>query len=106
MTYLQVRRLRIGFNGRLELAQTTMITVRILLVSVLTAVVARILWSLLDHLFGVSFVGQLFSVGIAVIAAGAFYVWGISHMRIPEWEQIESMFARRLAPLGTLLARR
>jgi putative peptidoglycan lipid II flippase len=106
MTYLQVRRLRIGFNGNLELGQTMMITVRILLVSVVTAVIARVLWSLIDHLLGVSFIGQLFSVGIAVIGAGSFYVWGISHMRIPEWEQIESMFARRLAPLGTLLARR
>ena len=100
MTYLQVRRLRIGFNGNLELGQTTMITVRIVMVSIVTGLIARILWLLLDHLLGVSFVGQLFSVGIAVIAAGAFYAWGISHMRIPEWEQIESMFSRRLAPLG------
>ncbi len=35
MTALQVRRLRIGFNGRLEGAQTTMITARILLASAL-----------------------------------------------------------------------
>ncbi len=35
MTALQVHRLRIGFNGRLEGAQTTMITARILVASAL-----------------------------------------------------------------------
>ena len=38
MTYLQLARLRRGFNGRLELGQTTMITVRIL---VATAIMTR-----------------------------------------------------------------
>ena len=37
MTALQFHRLRIGFNGRLEGAQTTMITARILLASALLA---------------------------------------------------------------------
>jgi putative peptidoglycan lipid II flippase len=44
MTALQFHRLRIGFNGRLEGAQTTMITVRILLASALLAGVSWVVW--------------------------------------------------------------
>ena len=48
MTALQLHRLRIGFNGRLEGAQTTMITARILLASALLAGVSWAVWRLLD----------------------------------------------------------
>ena len=44
MTALQLHRLRIGFNGRLEGAQTTMITARILLASALLAGVSWVVW--------------------------------------------------------------
>jgi len=40
MTALQLHRLRIGFNGRLEGAQTTMITARITVAAVLLAAVS------------------------------------------------------------------
>jgi putative peptidoglycan lipid II flippase len=98
MAYLQMRRLRIGFNGRLDLGQTAMITARILVVSVATGVIARLLWDLLNSFAGTSVPGQIVSVGGAVLAAGGFYAWAISHMRIPEWQQIESMLLRRLRP--------
>jgi putative peptidoglycan lipid II flippase len=98
MAFLQMRRLRIGFNGHLELGQTVMITARILVVAAVTGVVARLLWELLDKLAGVSVAGQIVSVGVAVLVAGGFYAWTISHMRIPEWQQIESMLASRLRP--------
>jgi hypothetical protein len=39
---------------------------------------------------------QLASVGVAVMLAGGVYAWMVSHMRIPEWQQIESMFLTRL----------
>ncbi len=94
MAYLQIRRMRIGFNGRLELDQTAMITARIVLASVITAAVARLVWSLLDHLLGTSFPAEIVSVGVAVVAAGAFYAWAIRRMRVPEWQQIELMFRR------------
>jgi putative peptidoglycan lipid II flippase len=96
MAYLQFRRLRIGFNGHLELGQTTMITVRVLIASALTGIIARLLWELLDKLGGTSIPGQIVSVGGAVIVAGGFYAWAISHMRVPEWDQIETMFRSRL----------
>lgn len=96
MVFLQLRRLRIGFNGRLDLAQTLMITARILVVSIVTAIVARLVWELLNAVFGLSIFGQIISVGGAIAAGGAFYVWAISHMRIPEWQQIESMLMGRL----------
>jgi putative peptidoglycan lipid II flippase len=98
MTGLLLRRLRIGFNGRLDLGQTAMISVRILVASVLTGVIARLVWSLLIGIAGQSVAGQIFSVGGAVLLAGGFYVWAISHMRIHEWHQIESMLLSRLRP--------
>jgi len=98
MACLLLRRLRIGFGGRLDLGQTAMITARIVLVSVATGVVARLIWEVLDKVAGVSLAGQIVSVGGAVLLAGGFYVWAISHMRIPEWQQIESMLLRRLRP--------
>jgi putative peptidoglycan lipid II flippase len=98
MAYLQFRRLRIGFNGRLEGGETLMIGARILVASVLMAAVARAVWVLVNSVVGDSTIGLVFSVGIAVAVAAGFYVWAISHMRIPEWQQIESMLMRRLRP--------
>ncbi len=101
MVFLQYRRLQIGFNGRLEGGQTLMIAVRIVVVSIGTGAVARGVWELVNKLVGLSVVlhipiGQILSVGLAVVAGAVFYVWAISHMRVPEWEQIEGMFRRRL----------
>ena len=47
MTALQLRRLRTGFNGRLEGRQTTMITARIAAASALLAGVSWLVWRLL-----------------------------------------------------------
>ncbi len=99
MAYLQFRRLRIGFNGRLEEHQTLMITARIVVAAAVTAAIARVLWVLLNGVLGTSFLGQLLSVGITVAVGGGCYAWAVSHMHIPEWRQIEEMFggmARRM----------
>ena len=71
MTALQVRRLRIGFNGRLEGAQTTMITARILVASALLAAVSWVVWYALDALLGRSLLAQIVSVGGAGAAGPA-----------------------------------
>ena len=104
MAGLQLHRMRAGFNGRLEGGQTLMITVRILVASVLTAAVARGIWAGLDSALGTSLIGQLVSVGAAVIAAAALYAWLTLVMRIPEARQIEQLVAGRLR-LARLSAR-
>jgi hypothetical protein len=75
-----------------------MIAVRILVASILTAAVARGVWALCNGVLGLSLFGQLISVGAAVILGAGFYVWTISHMRVPEWQQISAMLGSRLRP--------
>jgi putative peptidoglycan lipid II flippase len=96
MTFLQIQRLRVGFNGRLEGAQTLMITVRIVVASVITAAIARLVWTLLNGLLGQSIPAQVISVGLAVGVAGAFYAKAVLAMRIPEARQIEALILGRL----------
>jgi putative peptidoglycan lipid II flippase len=95
MTGLQLHRLRVGFNGRLEGPQTLMITVRILVASAIMAAVARGLWTGFDDLLGRSLSAQLVSVGIAVAVAVALYAKIVLTMRIPEARQIEELVRGR-----------
>jgi putative peptidoglycan lipid II flippase len=96
MTALQLRRLRTGFNGRLEGGQTLMITMRILVASAITAAVARGIWTALNSLAGGSVAGQLVSVGAAVLLAAGLYGWLVLAMRIPEARQIERLVVSRV----------
>jgi putative peptidoglycan lipid II flippase len=96
MTYLQIERLRIGFNGNLEGRQTLMITLRIFLAAAIAAGLARGVWVLGDGILGHSIVGQIISVGLAVVVAGAFYAKAVLMMRIPEARQIEALIMSRL----------
>src|ERR1039458_8539526 len=65
MTGLQLRRLRSGFGGRLEGRQTTMITARIAVASVLLAGASWVVWYALDRALGRTLPAQLVSVGAA-----------------------------------------
>jgi len=96
MTYLQIHRLRIGFNGRLEGDQTLMITVRILVAAAIATAIARGVWVLVDGVVGHSIIGQIVSVGLAVLIASAFYAKAVLVMRIPEARQIEALLLSRL----------
>jgi putative peptidoglycan lipid II flippase len=96
MTFLQVQRLRIGFNGQLEGAQTTMITARILLASALLAGVSWVVWRLLDDLLGTSLVAQIVSVGAAGVAGLLVYVRAVLAMRVPEARQVHRLIAGAL----------
>jgi putative peptidoglycan lipid II flippase len=96
MTWLQLHRLRAGFNGRLEGGQTLMITMRILVATVIMAVVARGIWVALDHLLGTSLPAQLASVGVAILGSGALYAKIVLAMRVPEARQIETLVMSRL----------
>jgi putative peptidoglycan lipid II flippase len=96
MTALQLYRLRIGLNGRLEGGQTLMITARIALATVLMAALARGVWVGLNHLLGNSLVAEIFCVGLATAVAIALYTRLVLWMRIPEARQIQFLIQQRL----------
>ena len=96
MTYLQLARLRRGFNGRLELEQTAMITVRILIATAITTVVAWLIWKGLDALLGRSLIAELLELGTAGVVAVVLYCRLTLAMRIPEARQIQELIAGRL----------
>jgi len=95
MTALLFWRLRIGFNRRFELGQTTMITARILVASALLALVSWAIWSVLDHLLGTSLPAQLISVGAAGTAGAYVYVRAVFAMHIPEADQVRALVMRQ-----------
>jgi putative peptidoglycan lipid II flippase len=96
MTALQLHRLRIGFNGRLEGTQTTMITVRIAVASTLLAGASWVVWYALDAVFGRSLPAQILSVGAAAVAGLWVYSRAVLVMHIPEAHQVSSLIRARL----------
>ena len=96
MTALQLWYLRIGFNGRLEGTQTLMITARITVATTIMAAVAWIVWKGVHGVVGTSLVGQLISVGLALVAGAAVYARLVLAMRIPEARQIEQLAVERM----------
>jgi putative peptidoglycan lipid II flippase len=96
MTWLQARRLRIGFNGRLEGPQTAMITVRICIATAIATAVGYFIWKALHSLLGVSFAAEVIAVGLALLVAAAVYARLVLLMRIPEARQIEALIRSRL----------
>jgi putative peptidoglycan lipid II flippase len=96
MTAMQLYRLRIGLNGRLEGGQTLMITMRILVATVIMAALARGVWVGLDHLLGTSFLAQVVSVGVAGAAATLLYAKTVLTMRVPEARQVQFLLRQRL----------
>jgi putative peptidoglycan lipid II flippase len=96
MAALQFWRLRIGFNGRLEGAQTTMITARILLASALLAGVSWVVWRVLDDLLGTSLLAQIVGVGAAGLAGLLVYMRAVLVMRVPEAHQVSRLIRGRL----------
>jgi putative peptidoglycan lipid II flippase len=96
MTVLQLHRLRIGFNGRLEGAQTTMITARIAVASVLLAGVSWVVWYVLHAVLGQSLIAQIISMGAAGAAGVWIYTRAVLAMHIPEAHQVNRMIRARL----------
>lgn len=97
MTALQLRRLRIGFNGRLEGAKTVMITARILVASVLLGGVSWAVWYALCKLFGYSLPAQIVSVGGAGTVGVLVYMRAVLAMQVPEAHQVSQLIRARLA---------
>jgi putative peptidoglycan lipid II flippase len=96
MTALQLRRLRTGFNNRLDGRQTTMITARIAVASLLLAATSWIVWYGLDRALGRSLPAQLLSVGVAAAAGGFVYMRAVLRMGIPEARQVRGLVLSRL----------
>jgi putative peptidoglycan lipid II flippase len=96
MMALQLHRLRIGFNGRLEGRQTMMITARITVASALLAGVSWVVWYPLHKLLGVSFPAQLVSLGAAGVAGVLVYVRAVFAMKVPEAHQVHRLIMAQL----------
>jgi putative peptidoglycan lipid II flippase len=96
MAALQFHRLRIGFNGRLEGAQTTMITARIIVASALLAGVSWGVWRVLDALLGASLPAQIVSVCGAGLAGALVYTRAVLAMRVPEAHQVSRLIRGQL----------
>jgi putative peptidoglycan lipid II flippase len=96
MTALQLVRLRSGLNGRVEGAQTLMITLRILVASALLGVVAWAVWKLLSSSLGSSLPAQLVSVGGAGLAGVVVYARAVLAMRVPEAHQVSRLVRAQL----------
>jgi putative peptidoglycan lipid II flippase len=96
MAALQLHRLRTGLNGRLEGAQTTMITARIVVASILLAGVSWIVWYVLDAVIGKSLPAQIVSMAAAGAAGVWIYTRAVLTMHIPEAHQVNRLIRARL----------
>jgi putative peptidoglycan lipid II flippase len=96
MTALLLRRLRLGFNGRLEARQTTMITARIAVASALLAGASWVVWRLLDEMLGRTLPAQIASVGGGALVGGVIYMRAVLAMKIPEARQVRRLVLGRL----------
>jgi putative peptidoglycan lipid II flippase len=96
MTWLQLQRLRVGFDGRLEGAQTTMITARILLASALLAGASYGVWRGLDAVFGATLPAQIVSLGCAAAAGLVVYSRAVLAMSVPEAHQVSRLIRVQL----------
>ncbi len=96
MTALLLYRLRTGFNGRLEGAQTLMITARVTVAATIMAGACWLVWYLLNAVLGDSLIAQLISLGAAAAVGLWVYVRLVLAMHIPEANQVSSLIRARL----------
>jgi putative peptidoglycan lipid II flippase len=96
MTGLQIRRLRVGFNGRLELDVTLMITMRIIVATAISTVLGWAIWRGLFAVLGPHLLGGLVELGIAFSVAIVVYGRLVLAMRIPEAHQVRALISGRL----------
>ena len=80
--------------GRLDLAGAVDSFARVSVASVALAVVAFGSWWVLDDLLGRSFLGQLVSLGTALLAGGAVYLAACRALRVPEMAALLSLRSR------------
>ena len=80
--------------GRLELAQLTWTTVRVLAASAALAGASYGVWSLLDDALGQGLGGQIVSLGLGLAVGAVVYGIAITLLRIPEAAQLRNLLRR------------
>jgi putative peptidoglycan lipid II flippase len=80
--------------GRIDLAETTRSFVLVSLASVVLAVVSYGVWRLLDEALGRSFLGQLTSLGVALLLGGLAYLGACRLLRVRELSTLLSLGSR------------
>jgi putative peptidoglycan lipid II flippase len=96
MMLVQAHFLRKPLGGSVEGRATAIHLAAITVAAVLLGLVAWIVWSGLDELFGRSLLGQLISMGGAGAAATVTYSAAVLWMGLPEARQVRDLIARRL----------
>jgi putative peptidoglycan lipid II flippase len=96
MTWLQASYLRRELDGDLDGHQTTMITARITVASIILGLGSWVVWKLLDDILGRSVPAQIISVGGAASAGLWLYVRAVLRMRVPEAHQVQRLVLARL----------
>jgi putative peptidoglycan lipid II flippase len=99
MVIAQAARLRRELDG-MELGRTLGALALMLTAATILASVAWLTWTSFDLVFGRSLVGQLASVGAAILAGGATYAQIVLRCGLPEAQQIAYGVRRRLAMAG------
>jgi putative peptidoglycan lipid II flippase len=80
--------------GRMDLSAIASTTVRVALASAGVAAVSWLVWRPLDSAVGRSFGAQVVSLGTALVAAIAVYVFGCRLLRVRELETLLALGAR------------
>jgi putative peptidoglycan lipid II flippase len=83
-------------TGGLQLGTTLRAAAKMLVAAALLGGVAYGVWYALDQALGRSLLGQLISVGTAIVLGSAVYAAAVLALRVPEARQIVDLFAQRL----------
>jgi putative peptidoglycan lipid II flippase len=82
--------------GGFQTQETLTTIAKVLFGAAVLALVAYGVWWVVDDLLGRSLIGQVLSVGSALVAGSAAYAGVVLGLKIPEARQIVDLFARRL----------
>ena len=96
MTAGQAYYLRRELGGRLEGYDTTRAVARILVASILLAIVGYVVWWVLDAILGRSLPAQIISVGGGLTAGIVIYCRAVLRMQVAEAQQIGDLVRSRL----------
>jgi putative peptidoglycan lipid II flippase len=81
--------------GRVEFGETALATVRIVAAAAVLAGISYGIWRGLDEALGRSLGAQVVSLGLALAAGGAAYVWACGALGVRELDALLSLLRRR-----------